>query len=74
VARNRTPKPEIATTLAAVSHALQAVRAAEAELDQTRNALQTALHAAHQAGASYSLLGQLTGLSRQRVGQLINRR
>jgi hypothetical protein len=63
--------PEIATSLAGVSEALQAVRAAEAELERARRRLRTALRAGHEAGASYSLLGRLAGLSRQRVAQLI---
>ncbi len=74
VARRRKPRPEIATSLAAVSEALEAVRAAEAELERARSRLRTALRAAHSAGASYSLLGRLTGLSRQRVAQLVGRR
>jgi hypothetical protein len=74
VARRRQPRPEIATSLAAVSEALEAVRAAEAELERARSRLRTALRAAHRAGASYSLLGRLTGLSRQRVAQLVGRR
>ena len=66
--------PEIGTSLAAVSEALEAVRAAEAELERARRKLRTALRAAHRAGASYSLLGRLAGLSRQRIAQLIGRR
>ena len=74
MARRRKPRPEIATSLAAVSEALEAVRVAEAELERARRRLRTALRAAHKAGASYSLLGRLIGLSRQRVAQLIGRR
>jgi len=74
VARGRKPRPEIATSLAAVSEALEAVRAAEAELERARRRLRTALRASHRAGASYSLLGRLAGLSRQRVAQLVGRR
>ena len=66
--------PEIGTSLAAVSEALDAVRAAEAELERARRRLRTTLRAAHRAGASYSLLGRLAGLSRQRVAQLVGRR
>ena len=66
--------PEIANSLVAVSEALEAVRAAEAELERARRRLETALRSAHQAGASYSLLGRLAGLSRQRIAQLIGRR
>ena len=66
--------PEIGTSLGAVSEALEAVRTAEAELERARRRLRTALRAAHRAGASYSLLGRLAGLSRQRIAQLIGRR
>jgi hypothetical protein len=66
--------PEIANSLVAVSEALEAVRAAEAELERARRRLETALRSAHQEGASYSLLGRLAGLSRQRIAQLIGRR
>lgn len=73
MAAKKKPRPEIATTLAAVSEALEAVRGAEAELERARRRLRTALRRAHRAGASYSLLGRLSGLSRQRVAQLIGR-
>ena len=65
--------PEFASRLSAVSEALEAVQKAEAELERARRKLRTALRAAHKAGASYSLLGRLVGLSRQRVAQLIGR-
>jgi hypothetical protein len=74
VAAKRKPKPEIATSLAAVSDALEAVGSAEAELERARRRLRAALRAAHKLGASYSVLGRLTGLSRQRVAQLIGQR
>ncbi len=74
VARRKKPMPQFATRLTAVSEALEAVSSAEAELERARRRLRTALRAAHRAGASYSLLGRLAGLSRQRVAQLIDRR
>ena len=74
MAGRRKPRPEIATSLAAVLEALEAVRDAEAELERARRRLRTALRGAHRVGASYSVLGRLTGLSRQRVAQLIGRR
>jgi hypothetical protein len=52
VARRKKPMPEIATSLAGVSEALEAVRAAEAELERARRRLRTALRAAHRVGAS----------------------
>jgi hypothetical protein len=74
VAGRRKPIPELGRRLSAVSEALEAVEAAEAELERARRRLRTALRAAHKAGASYSLLGRLSGLSRQRVAQLVARR
>jgi len=74
VTRSKKPISQFTTRLTAVSEALEAVSAAEAELERARRRLRTALRAAHQAGASYSLLGRLTSLSRQRVAQLITRR
>jgi hypothetical protein len=72
-APKRKPMPEIADKLAAVTNALEGVRAAERDLDAAREKLRTAIRAAHRAGASYGLLGQLTGLSPQRVAQLSKR-
>jgi hypothetical protein len=66
--------PELAQRMAAVSEALEAVRGAEDDLEVARKQLRNALAAAHKAGASYSLLGRLTGLSRQRIAQLIDKR
>ena len=74
VARRKKPISQFAANLTAVSEALEAVSTTEAELERARRRLRTALRAAHQAGASYSLLGRLAGLSRQRVAQLVARR
>jgi hypothetical protein len=63
--------PEYAAKLTAVSEAAQAVAGSEADLEAAREKLRAALKAAHRAGASYSLLGELSGLSRQRVAQLV---
>jgi hypothetical protein len=65
--------PEIADKLSAVTSALEDVRAAEGDLDEARDKLRAAIRSAHRAGASYGLLGQLTGLSSQRVAQLAKR-
>jgi hypothetical protein len=73
VAGSNKPISQFQTKHAAVSDALDAVSTAEAELKQARRRLQTTLRAAHRAGASYSLLGRLSGLSRQRIAQLANR-
>jgi hypothetical protein len=66
--------PEIAEKLAVVSEAAQAVRAADANAEQARRDLRRALTTARKAGASLELLGQLAGLSRQRVAQIIESR
>jgi hypothetical protein len=63
--------PEYAAKLTAVSEAAEAVAKIEADLEAAREKLRAALKAAHRAGASYSLLGELSGLSRQRVAQLV---
>jgi hypothetical protein len=63
--------PEYAAKLTAVSEAAEAVTASETDLEQARERLRAALKAAHRAGAPYSLLGDLAGLSRQRVAQLV---
>jgi sugar/nucleoside kinase (ribokinase family) len=63
--------PEYAAKLSAVSDAAEAVAVSETDLEGAREKLRAALRAAHQAGAPYSLLGDLAGLSRQRVAQLV---
>jgi hypothetical protein len=65
--------PEVAAKLAAVSEAAHAVREADANAERARRGLQEALRTARKAGASLELLGQLAGLSRQRVAQIIER-
>jgi hypothetical protein len=47
------------------------VRTAEDVLEQRRADLREALRAAHQAGASYALLGRVVGLTRQRVARIV---
>jgi hypothetical protein len=73
--RRRKPMPEIASTLtvtlAAVSEADAELRAAEEGLAQARGRFREALIAAHKAGASYTLLGNLVGLTRQRIGHIV---
>jgi hypothetical protein len=64
--------PEYAAKLSAVSEAAEEVRTVEADLEDAREKLRQALEEAHDAGAPYSLLGDLAGLSRQRVSQLVS--
>ncbi len=68
----RQPSPELADKIARVARALDAVRSAETTLDRARAEFVDALTEAHNAGASYGLLGRVVGLSRQRVARIIN--
>jgi hypothetical protein len=69
--RRRQPMPEITSLLAAVTETDKRVRDTEADLDQARADFREALRKAHDAGASYALLGNLVGLSRQRIGHIL---
>jgi hypothetical protein len=68
--------PELARKLAAVSEAAENLRAVEDEyeprLAEARAKFQDALIEAHNAGASYGLLGRVVGLSRQRVARIVS--
>jgi hypothetical protein len=66
--------PNLRLKLTAVSEAAETVRASEEDLEEAREKLREALEEAHDAGAPYSLLGDLAGLSRQRVAQLVSDR
>lgn len=64
-------RPEIGAALTRVEEARARETTAERELDAARTALISALREAHELGASYGQLGDLIGLSRQRVAELV---
>lgn len=55
-----------------VTAALDALRAAEADVARLRQRFHDAIRAAHRAGASYSAIGRALGISRQRVAEIAN--
>ena len=61
----------LAAKLAAVEQADEALREAEADLGAKREQFRTALAEAHEAGASFDLLGRVTGRSRQRIAEIV---
>jgi hypothetical protein len=63
--------PELADTIAAVSKAVAELRVSEDALELSRGRFAKALRDAHEAGASYGLLGRVVGLSRQRVARIV---
>lgn len=63
--------PELADKIAAVSKAAAELREAEQVQRETRARFRAVLIEAHDAGASYGLLGRVVGLSRQRVARII---
>ena len=67
----REPRPGLADKLKAVEDAVSAYRDAEDALEAERERLYGALRQAHAAGASFALLGEIAGLSRQRVAQIM---
>jgi hypothetical protein len=54
-----------------VEEAVSRYRDAEDALDHERERLYEALREAHRAGASFVLLGEIAGLSRQRISQIV---
>jgi DNA-directed RNA polymerase specialized sigma24 family protein len=74
----RERKPEIPDQVLARAERLDEVQeahvkldAAEAQLEEAREQFREALRAAYESGATYQEIGDLLGLSRQRIAQLI---
>jgi|Tabmets5t2r1_1033131.scaffolds.fasta_scaffold137847_1 hypothetical protein len=65
-------QPEIGAALVRVEEAHARETAAERELDAARTELVLALREAHERGATFGQLGELVGLSRQRVHELVS--
>lgn len=65
---------ELPKLFEAITEALERVRGREADLEEARLDLGEAIHRAHEAGASFELIGRLIGVSRQRAAQLAERR
>ncbi len=66
--------PELPRLLSEAAEAAERLRAAEASYDETRDEFRQAIERAHDAGATLTLIGQVVGLSRQRVAQLLEKR
>jgi hypothetical protein len=65
-------QPEIGAALTEVEEIRAREVAAEQALDAIRQELVPALRRAHELGATYGQLGDLVGLSRQRVHELVS--
>jgi hypothetical protein len=61
----------LAAKLKAVEDAESRYRDAEDALEKERERFYEALREANAAGASFALLGEIAGLSRQRVAQIV---
>ncbi len=64
---------ELPAQLAAVAEAATALRALEDELGAARELLYARFETAHEAGASYALLGKVAGFSRQGVAKALRK-
>lgn len=64
---------ELAARLSEAAAAADEVRAREKALEEARSQLRAACLRAHEAGASYGLIGRMVGLSRQRVARIAGR-
>jgi hypothetical protein len=63
----------VADPLTVLGQATRKVQRAEENLRQSRRELHEAMRAAHAAGISYSAIGRVVGVSRQRVAQIVER-
>jgi hypothetical protein len=61
----------LARKLSKVTEAAEELRQAEESVAEARERLREAMREARDAGASYALLGRLSGLSRARVSQIL---
>ena len=62
--------PDLGPLLVELTASLEELRKGEEDLERRKERFRKALRAAHEAGASYGLLGRHVGLSRQRVAEL----
>jgi hypothetical protein len=62
---------ELPSLLMDVAQAAKVVHELDAEIEAARAVLYEKLRAAHEAGASYALLGRIAGISRQGVAKAL---
>ena len=68
----RSPITELPALLEAVAEATDELREAEDALTRAREQQRKAIRKAHRGGASYALLGRISGYSRQHVATIVS--